>query len=63
MAFAWGLWSDPASKREGLAKDATASKLGYARFLELNKTNPITRRRFGFKTVKAMIEHAEERSK
>lgn len=63
MAFAWGLWSDPESKRHGLTKDSAASKAGYLRFLELNKTNPIKRRRFGFKTTNAMIEHAEERSK
>lgn len=63
MAFAWGLWSDPASKRHGLTKNAAASKAGYARFLELNKTNPIKRRRFGFKNTQAMIAHAEERSK
>ena len=62
MAFAWGLWSDPATKRKGLTKDGAASKAGYLRFLELNKTNPIKRQRFGFKTTKAMIEHAEERS-
>jgi predicted chitinase/LysM repeat protein len=62
MAFAWGLWSDPASKRKGLTKESAASKAGYLRFLELNKTHPIKRHRFGFKTTKAMIEHAEERS-
>lgn len=63
MAFAWGLWSDPQSKRHGLTKDAAESKAGYARFLELNKTNPIIRRRFGFVSTEAMIKHAEERSK
>ena len=62
MAFAWGLWSDPDSKRKGLTKDSSASKVGYLRFLELNKTKPIKRPRFGFKTTKAMIEFAEERS-
>lgn len=44
-------------------KDSAASKAGYLRFLELNKTHPITRRRFGFATADAMIVHAEERSK
>ena len=63
MAFGWGLWSDPNSKKHGLTKDAAASKAGYLRFLELNKTHPIKRRRFGFKSTQAMIDHAEERSK
>lgn len=62
MAFAWGLWSDPASTRHGLTKDGAASKAGYARFLELNKTNPIKRKRFGFASIDAMIKHAEEGS-
>lgn len=63
MAFAWGLWSDPQSTRHGLTKDSAASKAGYARFLELNKTHPIKRRRFGFASIEAMIDHAEEKSK
>jgi len=63
MAFAWGLWSDPASSRHGLAKDPARAKAGYLRFLELNNSNPIARRRFGFKSTTAMIDHARERSR
>jgi len=63
MAFAWGLWSDPASSRHGLVKSAAAAKSGFLRFLELNNTNPIGRRRFGFKSTTAMIDHARERSR
>lgn len=63
MAFAWGLWSDPGSTRHGVTKDSAASKTGYLRFLELNNTNPIVRRRFGFTSTDAMIEHAKQRSR
>ena len=63
MAFAWGLWSDPASSRHGLAKDPARAKAGYLRFLELNNSNPIARRRFGFKSTTAMIDHAREKSR
>lgn len=63
MAFAWGLWSDPASKRKGLEKDIDESKRGFKRFLELNEKNPIELVRFGFDSTGDMIKHAKDKTK
>jgi putative chitinase len=63
MAFAWGYWSDPASKRKGLKKENEASKAGYKRFLDLNESDPIKKVRFGFDTTDDMINHAKEKIK
>jgi putative chitinase len=62
LAFAWGLWSDPGTKRHGLAKNAAASVAGYRRFLELNELTPIKRRRFGFESTDALIQYAKEKT-
>jgi putative chitinase len=63
VAFAWGLWSDDKSSKEGLTKNADHAKAGYKRFLELNETTPIKKPRFGFKKKEDMIKLATERSK
>lgn len=60
VAFAWGLWSDPDSKKKGLTKDAAAAKAGYQRFLDLNEKKPIKKARFGFKKKEDMIKLAED---
>jgi predicted chitinase len=58
-AFAWGLWHDPESNKQGTPKIQKESLIGYSRFLELKKNQK--RGRFGFKTAKSMISHAEDR--
>jgi putative chitinase len=63
VAFAWGHWSDPDSKKEGVKKDVAQSKAGYKRFLELNEKSPIKKKRFGFKKTEDMITLATEKSK
>lgn len=63
IAFAWGYWSDPASKKSGLTKDAMAAQEGYKRFLELNVKTPIKKARFGFKNTNDMIKLATDSTK
>jgi predicted chitinase/LysM repeat protein len=63
VAFAWGHWSDPGSKKSGVVKNAEAAKAGYARFLELNEKKPIKKARFGFKKTEDMIKLAMDSTK
>ena len=58
-AFGWGLWHDPSSNRSGVVKSIDKSIIGYRRFIELKDKQQ--KKRFGFKSVKEMIEHAELR--
>jgi predicted chitinase len=62
MVFAWGVWHDPSSKREGVTKNAEQSLIGYQRYIELLTSNPIKTKsgRFGFKRSD-MKTHAEAR--
>ncbi|NMM37733.1 MAG: hypothetical protein HHJ09_09470 [Glaciimonas sp.] len=65
MAFAWGFWHDPKSKRKGTKKDALQAKLGYSRYLELLTAKPLKAKngRFGFKKRENMKLHVETRIK
>lgn len=58
-AFGWGLWHDPKSSKSGTSKDKTEALIEYNRFLEIKGKQK--KGRFGFKTPKKMIEHAEAR--
>lgn len=48
-SFGWGLWHDPALKKQGCTKSAEETKKGYLRFLELSKTKKFSPpKRYGY---------------
>lgn len=66
MAFAWGYWHDPKSKRKGTQKNDMQAKLGYGRYVTLidglnaSELKKLPKMRFGL-TRAEMKAHAEKR--
>ncbi|WP_338804366.1 PAAR domain-containing protein [Xenorhabdus griffiniae] len=59
-SFAWGLWHDPSTKKQGTAKDSDKALRGYERVQELITANPFRRneleqKMYGIKKVMSPI--------